>query len=344
MPDATTPPPRPLVVRGLRPWHATAIGAAAVVVVTVAVAPFGDSIGHATQALLLVLPVVATAVVGGRRPAEVVAAVATVMFTLLLPPVGSLRLRFAEDVVALVVFTAVAFITGGLVAYRIDTLRRLEAQRMALLRAVSHDLRTPLAAIRAAASELQDPSLYDAPGRRRLAETVGEEAERLYRLVADLLSLARIQGGGLRPRPRAVDLVELARLCTERLGRVLDGTEVRVRADADVPAVLVDHTLFEQVVTNLLENAARHSPPGQPIDVEVAAAGRVVELVVRDHGPGVPAAEQDAVFEPFRSGGGGTTGVGLAICKAVVEAHGGTITVRDSPGGGAAFTVTIPRA
>src|SRR5207247_1931318 len=136
-------------------------------------------------------------------------------------------------------------------------------------------------------------------------------------------------GGGLRPRRRAVNLVELVELSTKRLARVLDATEVRIDADADLPAVLVDHTMFEQVVTNLLENAARHSPAGCPIEIDVRATGggraggrSDVELIVRDHGAGVPAGQRQTVFEPFRSSGA-TSGVGLAICRAVVTAHGG---------------------
>jgi K+-sensing histidine kinase KdpD len=333
-----------VAVRGLSRRHAALVGAAGVVVITLVVAPLGETIGHATQALLLVLPVVAAAVLGGRRPAQVVAALAALMFTLVLPPVGSLRLRFAEDAMALGVFTVVAFTVGGLVANRIETLRRLEAQRSALLRSVSHDLRTPLGAIRAAASELADPSLYDPAEQARLAELVGDEAERLDRLVANLLSLARIEAGGLQPRRRAVDLAELAQLCTQRLARALDSTEVRVSADPDTPIVLGDHALLEQVVTNLIENAARHTPAGSPVEVEVHACPGSVELAVRDHGPGVPAEHRAAIFEAFRSGRTDvTSGVGLAICAAVVEAHGGTITVRDSPGGGACFTVALPR-
>src|SRR5262249_27771116 len=158
---------------------------------------------------LLVVPVVATAIMGGRRPAELVAGVATLMFTLVLPPVGSLRLRFTEDVVALIVFSAVAFTIGGVVARRVETFNRLEQQRAALLRSVSHDLRTPLAAIRAAVSELKTESLYDEAARMHLLEHVGDEAERLDRLVANLLSLARIEGGGLTPHRQSVDVAEL---------------------------------------------------------------------------------------------------------------------------------------
>jgi two-component system sensor histidine kinase KdpD len=229
------------------------------------------------------------------------------------------------------------------VAHRIEALDQLEKQRAALLRSVSHDLRTPLSAIRASVSELEDGSMYDDATRTRLLYLVGEEADRLDRLVANLLSLARIEGGGLTPRRVAVDLPELVRLCTHRLDRVLGDTEVRVDAPSDLPTVFADHTLLEQVVTNLLENAARHSPLGTPIIVELRAVRKTVELAVIDHGVGVTAEDSRLIFEPFRSGTqGGASGIGLAICKAVVEVHGGTIGVHETPGGGATFTVRLP--
>ena len=333
----------PGLVRSFSPTRAAVVGAIATCLIAAAIAPLGDAIGHAAQALLLVIPVAATAVVGGRRPAEIVAGVATLMFTLILPPVGTLHIRFAEDAVALAVFTVVAFTVGGLVAHRIEALDQLEKQRAALLRSVSHDLRTPLSAIRASVSELEDGSMYDDATRTRLLYLVGEEADRLDRLVANLLSLARIEGGGLSPRRVAVDLPELVRLCTHRLDRVLDDIEVRIDAPTDLPTVFADHTLVEQVVTNLLENAARHSPPGTPIIVRLRALRKTLELAVIDHGAGVRAGDSKVIFEPFRSGtSGGTSGIGLAICKAVVEAHGGTIGVDETPGGGATFTVRLP--
>jgi K+-sensing histidine kinase KdpD len=332
-----------LLVRGLRPVRAAVLGSVIVVVLAVVVGSLEESIGQASEALVLVVPVVLTAALGGRKPAWCVATVATLTFLLVLPPVGTLRIHLAEDVAAFVVFSIVAFTVGSLVAQRVDVLGRLERQRAALLRSVSHDLRTPLAAIEAAASELQDESTYSIEERCRMLGIVRAEAERLDRLVANLLSLARVEGGGLVPRRQAVDIVELVQLCTIRLARPLAGIDVVIDAPPDVPLVFADHTLLEQVVTNLLENAARHSPLGVAVDVVVRAGATSIEFVVADGGPGVHPDDVAAIFEPFRSGStAGQSGIGLAICKAVVEAHGGTITVGDSPRGGAAFTVTLP--
>jgi K+-sensing histidine kinase KdpD len=336
-------PLRRLVIRGVAPRRAALLGSVAALGAAAAVARFGDDLGHAAQGLLLVVPVMATAVIGGRKPAQFVAALATVLFTLILPPIGSLRIRFAEDVVALVVFFLVAFAVGGLVAHRIEVLSEIQEQRAALLRSVSHDLRTPLAAIGAAASELQTVGLHPPAVQARLLELIGKEAERLDRLVANLLSLARIEGGGLDPHRQAVDLEELVHVACGQLPRALEGTEVRVDAAPDLPLVLGDQVLLEQVVTNLLENAARHTPKGRRIEVVLRPSGRSVRMVVVDHGPGVQRKDVERIFEPFRPGPPtGGEGVGLAICRSVVEAHGGTISVGEYPGGGAAFTIALP--
>jgi two-component system sensor histidine kinase KdpD len=334
---------RRLGVRGLSPIAAALTGAAGVGLATLSALLLRHSMGQAGQALLLVVPVTATAVLGGRLPGLLTATVATAAFTLLLPPVGELRLRFAEDAVALGVFSVVAVVISNLVGHRIEALEWIERQRAALLRSVSHDLRTPLAAIRVAISELGDEELHDEATRQRLLTLVGDEAERLDRLVGNLLSLARIEGGGLQPRRQAVDLGELVDDCLTRLGHALASTAVVVHNDGDLPMVMADHTLLGQVVTNLVENAVRHSPPGESVEIELHHVARCVELSVSDHGPGVSEDDAATIFEPFRSGAlAGSSGVGLAICKAVVEAHDGTIVVRGLPQHGAVFTVTLP--
>jgi K+-sensing histidine kinase KdpD len=330
-------------VHGLPPRRAAALGAVAVGVFSIIIAVSGEHLGRPAQALLLVVPVVTTAVLGGRRPAQLSAGLATLAFSLVLPPRGSPKVHLADDLVALVVFSIVAFAVGTLVAHRIDALERIERQRSALLRSVSHDLRTPLAAITTAAEELRSGSSVDPAARDGLLDLVGDEAMRLDRLVGNLLSLARVEAGALVPRRQAVDIGELVAESTRRLGRLHARHAIVVTLEEGLPFVQADYTLLEQVVTNLLENALRHSPAGSPVEVRASTGPDGLQLTVTDAGPGVPDEERAEIFEPFRTGAtGGVGGIGLAICKAVAEAHGGTITVGGPPDGGAEFTVTLP--
>jgi len=224
-----------------------------------------------------------------------------------------------------------------------DSLQELDEARSGLLRSVSHDLRTPLAVIQAVATDLRSGTAYDDSTRDELLGLVGTEAERLDRIVANLLSLSRIEAGTLQPDRQAVDLGELVTSSAERMERVLEGLAVTLEVAPDLPLVPADYSQVDQVVTNLLENAARHSTPGAPIEVTVAERETALVVTVADHGPGIPADRRDEVFEPFRSGGPGSgSGVGLAICRAIVEAHGGTISAGDAPGGGAAVRFSLP--
>ena len=334
-----------VLIAGARPVPAAMGGAAGVVVLGLAMARFDDELTRAAQELTLVMPVVITAVVGGRRAAYVVAAVATVVFSLLLPPVGSFRVHVADDLVALVVFSVVAVVIGTLIAGRIEILSRVEHQRAGLLRSVSHDLRTPLASIQAAASEILDGDDHlDAPTRTRLLHLVVGESERLDRLVANLLSLSRIEAGAGAPRRQPVDVAELVGAVSQRLGRLFLDRPLRVDVAPDLPLVQADYVQLDQVVTNLLENAARHTPAGSAVVLTADAVPEGFTLTVTDAGPGVAPDQLAAIFEPFRSGPvAGGSGIGLAICKAIVEGHGGTITVSANPAGGARFTVILPR-
>lgn len=333
-----------VLIAGARPVPAAMGGAGAVVLLGLVVAQFDDELAHATRELTLVVPVVITAVVGGRRAAYVVAAVATTVFSLLLPPVGSVRVHLADDLVALVVFSVVAVVIGTLIAGRIEILSRVEHQRAVLLRSVSHDLRTPLASIQAAASEILDRDSQDGPTRTRLLHLVVDEAERLDRLVANLLSLSRIEAGAGAPRRQPVDVAELVGAVSQRLDRLFADRSLHVDFAPDLPVVQGDYVQLDQVVTNLLENAARHTPAGSTVTVTAAPVRQGIALVVADAGPGVEPGQRAAIFEPFRSGAvAGASGIGLAICKAIVEGHGGTIAVSANPAGGARFTVVLPR-
>jgi two-component system sensor histidine kinase KdpD len=324
-------------LQGVRPAAATVGGSVVVLALSLAVGTLADSLHRPAQALLLVVPVVGTAVVGGRRPTQLVAAVATLAFSFLLPPVGSPQVRVADDVVALVVFSAVAFTVGTLVARRIDALERMDQHRQVLLRSVSHDLRTPLAAIRAAAEELES-DVHDDAARVRLSRLVSTEAARLDGLVGNLLGLARAEAGALR-----VDLVDVGSLVLAEVDRANHlAAAIEASVPGDLPPVRADAALLQLVVGNLLENAERHRD-GREVLVVVAAAAGSLRVSVADHGPGVSPEERARVFEPFRSGANpGGSGLGLAVCKAVVELHGGSIAVHETEGGGATFVVELP--
>ncbi len=341
---------RRVALHGLPPSQAVLAGVGTLgVVAIIGGLLVNESGGHVALALLLVVPVMLTAAIGGRRPAWLVSGLAVLTLVLLLPPIGSLRIRFTEDVVAIGVFAIMVFLVSGLVAHRVDVLAAVEQQRVALLRSVSHDLRTPLATICAAMSELDSVGkgapLHDEATRARMIGLVRDEAERLDRLVDNLLSLARLEAGGLEPRRQAVDVRELLVSTTRRLERLLASTGIVLDVGSELPLVHADHALLEQVVINLIENAVRHGSPGEPVEVSAGVDQRSLWLVVSDAGPGVAPQDRAAVFEPFHSGQfAGTSGMGLAICRAVVEAHGGTVSVGESSRGGAAFTVRIPLA
>jgi len=212
---------------------------------------------------------------------------------------------------------------------------------------VSHNLRTPLTAIHTAADTLlaTDIELVDAD-RTELLQTVRDETVRLERLVTKVLDLSRIRAGGFTPEPQPVDLPGLVQAIAHRIRLVHNDVEIRVDIGPDVRVANVDLTMMEQVLLNLLENAARFAPPGSEICVRARRHRDVLALRVIDHGPGVPAAERARVFEPFERGdrASGGTGLGLAIVDALVEAQGGTVVVEETEGGGATFRLDVPLA
>jgi len=299
-------------------------------------------VSSASLALLLEIPVVAVALRGHRRATYATALGAALVLALLLPPVGTLTVHVADDLVALVVFLGVALVIGRLVSGRVELLAEVERQREAILRSVSHDLRTPLGGIRAAATELSSGARHDEPTQRALLGVIDQETDRLDRLVANLLSLSRSRAGALRPNLRPVDVEELLTTAATRLARYAGSVAIEVDAP-ELPEVDGDYLLLEQLVTNLLENAIRHSPADGTVRASAHVDGPEVVLAVEDDGPGVPAEDRDAIFEAFETRGGrGSTGLGLAICRAVAHAHHGSIGVEASDAGGARFVVRLP--
>ncbi|WP_248352520.1 sensor histidine kinase [Anaeromyxobacter oryzae] len=222
---------------------------------------------------------------------------------------------------------------------------RTEELRSGLLSAVSHDLRTPLAAITGAATTLRDDPNLDGATRRELLDTVCEEAERLERLVSNLLHMTRLESGAVSPRREWVPLVEVLGVALSRLERRLAGRPVRVAVPDDLPLLSVDPVLLELLLVNLLENAAKYTPAGSEIDVGAAREGGAVVVEVADRGPGIPRGEEERVFERFRRGshpGIAGVGLGLPIARAIAQAHGGRLVASGRAGGGAVFRLTLP--
>ena len=208
-------------------------------------------------------------------------------------------------------------------------------------------MRTPLSVITGASSTLLDsgPSL-DPKIRRELAASILDEGERLNRLVANLLDMTRLQAGALEVRKQWQPVEEVVGAALGRLARQLEGRSVTTHVAPDLPFVPMDDLLVQQVLVNLLENAARHTPPGTPIEVTASLDGPSVVVEVADCGPGIPPGDFERLFEKFyRAGearGRPGAGLGLAICRGIVELHGGKIRAANRAGGGAAFRFSLP--
>jgi two-component system sensor histidine kinase KdpD len=255
---------------------------------------------------------------------------------------------------------------AGQLALAVDRLRSAESARQsrlryereqlrnALLSAVSHDFRTPLAAIAGAGSTLAESGhAMSAETRKELAESIVAETDRLNRLVANLLDMTRLEAGSMQLDRQWHPLDDILGSVIRRLARLLEGHRVAIDLAPDFPLVYLDELLFHQVLANLLENAARYTPEGSEItlsagqstDRKSAAAG--IYLEIADRGSGFPPGDEQRVFEKFyrgkheqvRSG----TGLGLAICRGIVELHGGTIQARNREGGGAIFRIELPQ-
>lgn len=233
-----------------------------------------------------------------------------------------------------------------------EVARQSDALKSALLDSVSHDLRTPLSAIRVAAGHLADPDVETSPEAiRASARTVETEATRLDRLVANLLDLSRIEGGALRPVVEPYELADLVEQVTDRLASTLARDAVQLEVPPDLRPVLVDPLFVDQILTNLLENAAGHAGSDRVVRVSAAPTpdGDRVELVVEDSGPGVPTRELPHLFEKFYRGStrgpaARGMGIGLAVVRGLAEAMGGRVEARRSALGGLAIAVALPAA
>ena len=227
-----------------------------------------------------------------------------------------------------------------------EVLRQANELKTALLNAVSHDMRTPLASIKAAAGSLGQSDIdWTEAERAEFAASIEQQADRLDRIVGNLLDLSRMEAGALRPQCALHDVGALVGDVLERLRERTIGHVVSVSIPDDLPPVSLDYVEIDQVLSNLIENAAKYAPRGTAIDVAARQAGDMIEIEVADRGPGIPTEAEVRIFEPFfrvRRGGPTGIGLGLAVAKGLVEAHGGSIVARNRDGGGAAFTFTLP--
>lgn len=236
----------------------------------------------------------------------------------------------------------------------VEVLQRTDALRAALLSSVSHDLRTPLTSIKASASALlQEDVEWKKEERQSFVRAIEREADRLNRLVGNLLDMSRIEEGALKPEKEEYSLCAIIHDVVARLAPLLGGREVGLcLPPADLLLVDVDYLQIDQVLANLLENAVRYTPPGSPIEVSAQCAEGQVAFCVADRGPGLPHSELTRIFDKFyrvlspgrRAGSYPMgSGLGLAVCKGLVEAHGGCIRAQVRPEGGLAVSVALPR-
>lgn len=235
-----------------------------------------------------------------------------------------------------------------------ETLRsQMEAEterlRTSLLSAVTHDLQTPLAAVMGSAGSLLEIGERLSPeNRSELARNIYDETERLSRLINNLLRMTKLESGTLKPNKELQPLEESLGAALNLLDKDLAGRSVELALSRDLPMLPLDGTLMEQLFLNLIENALKHTPEGTAIAISAAPADGQAEVAVADRGPGLKPEELEKVFDLFYQGEGQPRrkgyGIGLAICRAIVQVHGGRIWAENREGGGAVFRFTLPRA
>jgi two-component system sensor histidine kinase KdpD len=251
--------------------------------------------------------------------------------------------------------TLAALIAGALERIRLsDQVRHTQVQveaekmRSALLSSVSHDLRTPLTGIMGAAATLSESGdTLLPPVRKELLQTISDEAERINRLVGNLLDMTRLESGQVVPSREWLPVEELIGSAMRRCDKQLADHAVKVNVADNLPMLHADSVLMVQVLANLLDNAAKYSPDGSEIYIAARADAKAITVSVADRGPGVPHDQREHIFEKFVRGRHVASkpgvGLGLAICRAILAAHGGRIWLDDRSGGGAVFSFSLPR-
>jgi two-component system sensor histidine kinase KdpD len=230
-------------------------------------------------------------------------------------------------------------------AHRAQLKAETETLRNTLLSSISHDLRTPLAAITGASSTLlQKDAALNPSDRKELLQTIFEEAERLNRIFSNVLNITRLESGAIALKKEWQSLEEIVGVVLNRLAVKLKDRPLKTRIPQNLPLVPADPLLIEQVMMNLLENAIKYTPPGTPLELSATVQDGQVVVELADRGPGIRPGEEERIFEKFARGPvtGGGVGLGLTICRTILAAHGGEIRAENRPGGGAVFRFTLP--
>jgi two-component system, OmpR family, sensor histidine kinase KdpD len=232
-------------------------------------------------------------------------------------------------------------------AHQTELLEATEKLQTALLNSISHDLRTPLVSITGALSSLEEASpVLDEEVRRSLIETAREEADRLNRLVGNLLDITRIEAGAMRIHREACDVQELIGSTLEQIRERLKDRLLNVDVPEKLPLVPMDFVLVSRVLVNVIDNALKYSPAHLPIEIRAQTSDKYLKITVTDHGEGIPTEDLEHIFDKFyrvqRPDNVSGTGLGLSISKGIVEAHGGNIQAENRRGGGTIITVRLP--
>lgn len=343
--------------RAFAPMREYLIAVAAVTGLTIACWLFTPLIGYGAISLIFLLGVLLAGMVLNRGPILLVAALSALSWNFLfIPPLFTLHIAKFEDGLTFATYFIIALTVGSLTAQlkarehlaaQVQLAHESERLRKNLLDCVSHELKTPLAAIGAASQELvrSAPNGQNAQTLQQLALEIRDGSRRLNRVVNNLLDMNRLESGVVRPKQEWCDVRALLESAVEIERDSLNGREVRLDVPENAPLALMDHTLIEQAVAKLLVNAVTHAPSRSPIEIDAEYKADRLVISVSDRGPGLPAELAERVFEKFYRGNErktGGLGLGLSIARGFVEAHGGTLTAENRDGGGARFSVRLP--
>jgi two-component system sensor histidine kinase KdpD len=313
--------------------------------------------GYGAISLIFLLGVLLAGMVLSRGPVLLVAALSALSWNFLfIPPLFTLHIAKIEDALTFATYFIIAITVGSLTAQlkarehlaaQVQVAQESERLRKTLLDCVSHELKTPLAAIAAASQELSrlTANNQDSQILKELAGEIRDGSHRLNRVVNNLLDMNRLESGVIRPKREWCDVRELLQSAVDTEHESINGREIRFDVPEEIPLALVDHALIEQAVAKLLANAGSHTAPNLPIEIDAEYANENLVISVSDRGPGIPPEATERLFEKFYRGDDrktGGLGLGLSIARGLIEAHGGRLTVENRDGGGARFVMRLP--